>query len=125
VFLTRWEIQDTNGDFRCGLQVLMPQVDVIDAGNGLPLVVVPYWIACDGLAPTELKLIMVYQDKKYAIRGTLPNQEGDQVTRSPGGNFGQLPPVVQKTALAYWEKVEAAVKKADRWNDPNASSERR
>lgn len=103
----------------------MPQVDVIDTGNGLPLVVVPYWIACDGRDPAELKLIMVYKDKTHVIRGTLPNQEGDQVTRIPGGNFGQLPPVAQRTALAYWEKVEAAVKKAERWNDPNASSERR
>lgn len=112
-YLARWEINDTNsGSLICGLRMLTPLVDVIDAGDGQSLVVVPYWIDCDGLDPSDVKLIMVYKDRKYAIRGTLPHQQGDEITRTPGETFKELPAVVQKTALAYWEKVEAAAKKA-------------
>jgi hypothetical protein len=117
-YVVKWDIKDTNGSFLCGVQMLTPLVDVIDAGDGEPLVVVPYWIACDGLDGTVVKLIMVYKDQKYAIRGTLPNQAEDHITRTPGANFNQLPPAVQKTAMAYWTKVEAAAKKAADWTDP-------
>jgi hypothetical protein len=117
-YVTKWEIKDTNGSALCGLQMLTSLVDVIDAGNGEPLVVVPYWIACDGLDGTSVKLIMVYKDQKYAIRGNLPNQDSDTLWHKPGSNFGQLPPAVQKTAEAYWQKVEAAAKKAADWSDP-------
>jgi hypothetical protein len=119
-YLNRWEIKDSNGTYLCGVQMLTPLVDVIDAGDGEPLVMVPYWIACDGLDGTSVKLIMVYKDQKYAIRGNLPNQDTDSLWHEPGANFQQLPPVVQKTALAYWEKVEAAAKKAAAWTDPGA-----
>lgn len=117
-YVTKWEIKDSNGTALCGVQMLTSLVDVIDAGNGEPLVVVPYWIACDGLDGTSVKLIMVYKDQKYAIRGNLPNQDSDTLWHKPGSNFGQLPPVVQKTAEAYWQKVEAAAKKAAGWSDP-------
>lgn len=118
--LVKWEIKDNNGSLLCGVQMLTTLVDVIDAGDGEPLVVVPYWIACDGLDGTMVKLIMVYKDQKYAIRGNLPNQQGDVLSHTPGANFGQLPPAVQRTALAYWTKVEAAAKRAADWTDPNA-----
>jgi hypothetical protein len=117
-YVTKWEIKDTNGSALCGLQMLTSLVDVIDAGNGEPLVVVPYWIACDGLDGTSVKLIMAYKDQKYAIRGNLPNQDSDSLWHKPGSNFNQLPPLVQKTAEAYWQKVEAAAKKAADWSDP-------
>lgn len=120
-YVTKWEIKDTNGSFLCGVQMLTTLVNVIDAGNGEPLVVVPYWIACDGLDGTSVKLIMVYKDQKYAIRGNLPNQDSDTLWHKPGSNFSQLPPVVQKTAEAYWQKVEAAAKKAADWSDPNGA----
>jgi hypothetical protein len=120
-YLTKWEIKDTNGSPLCGLQLLMPLVDVIDAGDGNALVTVPYWIACDGLDGTVVKLIMVYKDRKYAIRGNLPNQDTDELTRVPGDNFRDLPPVVQKTALAYYARVEAAAMKAAKWSDPHAN----
>ncbi|BDU18750.1 hypothetical protein [Dyella sp. GSA-30] len=118
-YITRWEIKDTNGTALCGVQMLTSLVNVIDAGNGEPLVVVPYWIACDGLDGTSVKLIMVYKDQKYAIRGNLPNQDSDTLWHKPGTNFAQLPPAVQKTAEAYWQKVEAAAKKAADWSDPS------
>ncbi len=120
-YLTKWEIKDTNSTQLCGLQLLMPLVDVIDAGDGNALVTVPYWIACDGLDGTVVKLIMVYKDKKYAIRGSLPNQDTDEVTETPSDNFKELPAAVQKTALAYYAKVEAAAKKAADWSDPRDS----
>lgn len=119
-YLTKWEIKDTNSSELCGLQLLMPLVNVIDAGDGNALVVVPYWIACDGLDATVVKLIMVYKDKKYAIRGSLPNQDSDKITRTPGDNFMELPEVVRKTALAYYGKVEAAAMKAADWSEPHA-----
>jgi hypothetical protein len=118
-YLTKWEIKDTNGTGLCGLQLLMPLVNVIDAGDGNALVTVPYWIACDGLDGTVVKLIMVYKDKKYAIRGNLPNQDTDDLYSKPGDNFKELPAAVQKTALAYYAKVEAAAKKAANWTDPH------
>ncbi|WP_266160214.1 M949_RS01915 family surface polysaccharide biosynthesis protein [Dyella silvatica] len=111
-YLARWEIKESNGGLLCGLRMLTPLVDIIDAGDGQALVVVPYWIDCDGLDPTDLKLIMVYKDRKYAIRGSLPHQQGDEITRTPGETFKELPAAVQKTALAYWEKVLAAAQKA-------------
>lgn len=117
-YLEKWDIKDTNGTPLCGLRPILPLVDVIDAGDGNALVTVPYWFNCDGLDPTTVKLIMVYKDKKYAIRGTLPNQDSDQITRVPGNTFQELPDVVQKTALAYYAKVEAAAKQAARWTDP-------
>src|ERR1700744_678751 len=120
-YITKWEIKDNNGSFLCGVQMLTNLVNVIDAGDGGPLVVVPYWIACDGLDGTSVKLIMVYKDQKYAIRGNLPNQDTDTVWHKPGSNFSQLPPLVQKTAEAYWQKVEAAAKKAANWSDPGGS----
>lgn len=116
---TKWEIKDNNGSELCGLRLLTPLVDVIDAGDGNALVAVPYWTACDGLDATVVKLIMVYKDKKYAIRGSLPNQDSDEITRTPGYSFKTLPDVVQKTALAYYVKVEAAAKKAADWTDPS------
>ncbi|RDD83356.1 hypothetical protein DVJ77_01865 [Dyella tabacisoli] len=121
-YLARWEIKDANGGPLCGLKMLTPLVDIIDAGDGQSLVMVPYWIDCDGLDPTEVKLIMVYKDRKYAIRGNLPNQEGDEITRTPGETFKELPAVVQKTALAYWERVEAAAKKAADRSNPNVAN---
>jgi len=117
-YLVRWEIKDNNGSFLCGVQMLTRLVDVIDAGDGEPLVAVPYWIACDGLDGTSVKLIMVYKDRKYAIRGNLPNQDTDSLWHKPGANFQELPAVVQKAALKYWEKVEAAAKKDAQWTDP-------
>ncbi len=119
---TRWEIKDNNGSELCGLRLLTPLVDVIDAGDGNALVTVPYWTACDGLDATVVKLIMVYKDKKYAIRGSLPNQASDEITRTPGDSFKTLPDVVQKTALAYYARVEAAAKKAASWTDPSAGN---
>ena len=68
-----------------------------------------------------MKLITVYKDTKYAIRGSLPRQPGDEITRVPGDNFKALPKVVQKTAMAYYDKVEAAAKKASGWTDPEVS----
>src|SRR3954470_8138454 len=96
-YLTKWEIKDTNGTQLCGLQLLMPLVDVVDAGDSKALVTVPYWIACDGLDGTAVQLFLVYKDKKYVIRGSLPNQDTDQVTETPGDNFKELPAAVQKT----------------------------
>jgi hypothetical protein len=92
-----------------------------DAGDGNALVTVPYWIACDGLDGTVVKLIMVYKDKKYAIRGRLPNQDSGEITQAPSDNFKELPAIVQTTALAYYVKVEAAAKKAAHWSDPRDS----
>ncbi|WP_369930926.1 hypothetical protein [Xanthomonas sp. NCPPB 2632] len=120
-YLAKWEIKDTNGGPLCGIQPLTSLVDVIDAGDGNALVVVPYWIDCDGLDPATVKLITVYKDTKYAIRGNLPRQPGDESTRVPGDNFKALPEAVQKTAMAYYDKVEAAAKKASGWTDPEAS----
>jgi len=64
---------------------------------------------------------MVYKDKKYAIRGSLPNQDTDEITETPSDNFKELPAAVQKIALAYYARVEAAAKKAADWSDPRDS----
>lgn len=114
--LVRWEIKEYH-DMLCAVKVLTPLFDVIDAGDGQPLTMVPYWIPCDGLDATRVKLIVVYKDRKYAIRGQIPNQEEDEETREPGENFRELPAAVRKTALAYWAKVVAATKKDGYWEE--------
>lgn len=112
----RWEIKEYH-DYLCAVKVLTALVDVIDAGDGQPLTMVPYWIPCDGLDATRVKLIVIYQDRKYAIRGQIPNQEEDEETRVPGENFRELPPAVRKTVLAYWTRVMAATKKDGDWGE--------
>lgn len=67
-----------------------------------------------------MKLILFYKDEKHPIRGTLPNY-GGEVTRAPGKNFNEFPYAMKRTALTYWETVEAAAKKAAGWRDPNTS----
>jgi hypothetical protein len=99
----------------------MPLVDVIDAGDGNALVTVPYWIACAGADAAVVKLIMVFKDKKYAIRGSPPNQESDKITHTPGDNLKRLPGLVQKTATACYAKLEVAAKRAAEWSDPHKS----
>lgn len=92
-------------------------------GDGQALVLVAYYMACDGLDPTDVKLIMVYKDHKYAIRGQLPNQPGDELTRKASTNFTELPPRVQKFAWDYWTTVEQAAKKDAGWTAPSKDDE--
>ncbi|MFZ0872875.1 MAG: hypothetical protein WAM90_19330 [Rhodanobacter sp.] len=118
-FLTRWEIKETSGPV-CAIEPLNDRIGVQDPlGDGQALVLVAYYMACDGLDPTDVKLIMVYKDHKYAIRGQLPNQPGDELSRKASTNFTELPPRVQKFAWDYWATVEQAAKKDADWTAPS------
>jgi hypothetical protein len=101
----RWEIKEASGPL-CMIQPLQDLLKVDDPlKSGDPVVLVPYWVDCDGLDPTAVKLIIYYQDRKYAVRGALPNMEGDEITRYPSANFAELPAALQHYLLDYWAKV--------------------
>jgi hypothetical protein len=103
----QWEMKEGGHGILCMMQPLVDLLKVDDPlKSGEPVVLVPYWIGCDGLDPTDVKLIVYYQDHKYAIRGTLPNQEDDEVTQKASDNFKELPPALQKYLWSYWDGVK-------------------
>jgi hypothetical protein len=103
----QWEMKEGEHGLLCMMQPLVDLLKVEDPlKSGEPVVLVPYWVGCDGLDPTNVKLIVYYQDRKYAIRGTLPNQEGDEVTERASDNFKELPAALQKYLWNYWTDVK-------------------
>ena len=99
--ISRWEARDigeglVEASFR---QFLVKDVD----GDGISEAFISYELNGDGLDPDTRKVLVYYKDKKYAIRGRVAKQDGDQTTRSTDLDFETLPVSVRKLALQMWD----------------------
>jgi hypothetical protein len=105
-FLTRWEIKEPGNPF-CDTQPWTDRMGVQDPlGDGQALALLAYTMRCNGINPTQIKLIMVYRDRRYTILGHLPDEPDVDLTPKANADFAELPPRVQKFAWDYWAAFE-------------------
>lgn len=101
----KWQINESAGALS-GIIPHLKDVTVVDPGqDGTALVMLPYTYAVDGLDPNTVKLIAYYGNKKYAIRGYQPKEEGDKPSVEPEPDVATLPQPVQKAMWQVWNKV--------------------
>jgi len=101
----KWQIKES-AEMLSSIDPHIKDVVVLDPGNdGIALVLLPYEIGVDGLDPNTAKLIAYYGDKKYAIRGSLPKEDGDEPSVKPDSSVATLPAPVQKAMWQLWKKV--------------------
>lgn len=104
-----WEIKDFNPSFLMTADIV-EKLDVLDIDkDGLAETVFMYEISPDGLDPITLKLMLHYKNKKYAIRGEIPQQESDIYKQKIDPAFDELPREVRAYAIKRWD---AYLKKA-------------
>jgi len=101
----KWQVKES-AEILSNIALHIKDVTVLDPGkDGIALVLLPYTVGVDGLDPDTVKLIAYYGDKKYAIRGSLPKEEGDEPSAKPEPSVASLPAAVQKTMWQVWKNV--------------------
>lgn len=110
-YLLKWEIKDFGGNALCSPYFDPKNLSVVDIDkDGLAETMFLYQIACDGLDPDVTKLLLHYKNKKYAIRGEVPKEDG-KVVKNMDKSFDTLPPAVKKYASDFWDKTVKTISK--------------
>lgn len=99
--IQQWEVRDFASAL-CQLQPLDFQVKDWDKDGRLETLV-RYSSSCDGLDADPMKLLVLHNNSKYAIRGTSAKQAGDVSQRNVAFEFAGLPKAIRAAALALWD----------------------
>ena len=108
-YLLKWEIKDFGPNPLCSPYFDPKNLAIADIDkDGSAETVFLYQVGCDGLDPDVTKLMLHYKNKKYAIRGEVP-QEGGQPVKKTDKSFDTLPPAVKKYASDFWDRTVKAI----------------
>jgi hypothetical protein len=104
-YIKDWAIKEKTPSFLVSVNFI-GKLEVLDIdGDNLAETVFMYDLTPDGLDPITRKLMLHHRNRKYAIRGEIP-QEGDRgYPRKADRAFDQLPGKVKTYALRYWDKA--------------------
>jgi hypothetical protein len=104
-YIKQWEIKEFNPSILVTVNFLgRPEVLDIDK-DGIAETIFMYEVAPDGLDPITVKLMLHYKNKKYAIRGEVPQQSSDKSRMKIDPSFDLLPAPVKSYAIEYWNRT--------------------
>lgn len=105
-FTKKWEIKDFSPNGLTTIEWEEPGFVVGDwDGDGIVESALVYKLSPDGLDDEQIKLIAYYKNKKYAIRGLMPRQEGKNWSKKPDKSISKLPKKVQKEINSIWGRL--------------------
>ncbi|WP_143307586.1 M949_RS01915 family surface polysaccharide biosynthesis protein [Chitinophaga vietnamensis] len=107
--LLRWEVKEAAPGPLTAVFFDEKKTRIVDIDHdGEAETIFVYYCWPDGLDPVTMKMMVHYKNKKYAIRGSFPQQEGDQPVKKMDAAFDDIPPVIKVYASKYWDEIVAS-----------------
>lgn len=104
-YIKQWEVKEFNPSILVAVNFL-GKIEVVDIDkDGAAETIFMYEVVPDGLDPITVKLMLHYKNKKYAIRGEIPQQSSDKSRMKIDPSFDLLPASVKTYAIEYWNRT--------------------
>lgn len=104
-YIEQWEVKEFNPSILAAVNFL-GKIEAVDIDkDGIAETIFMYEVVPDGLDPITVKLMLHYKDKKYAIRGEIPQQGSDKSRIKIDSSFDLLPASVKSYAIQCWNRA--------------------